>query len=131
MRPLVFAGFVLVAGCSSPAEDTSVQVDQVTFNPGCGVKPEADCSFGFVMSYVKNHADVETSVTHVTDNDARTVDITVSAAPSSQGHAPEAAHADADLGLLDVKVGQTYGVTVFDAKHAVLWSGSVDTIYHL
>ena len=131
-RATIFAGFVLLAGCSSPAEETSVQVDQVTFNPGCGVKPEADCSFGFIMTYVQSAADAQTLVTHVTDNDARTVDITVSSsASSSQGHNPQPAHADANLGLLDVKVGQTYAVTVYDAKHAVLWSGSVDTIYHL
>ena len=133
-RAAIFAGFLLVAGCSSPAEQTSVQVDQVTFNPGCGVVPESDCSFGFVMTYVQPAADAQTIVSHVTDNDARTVDITVSSSSSSsssQGHAPQAAHADADLGLLDVKVGQTYAVTVYDAKHAVLWSGNVDTIYHL
>ena len=128
-RAAIFAGFLLVVGCSSPAEDTSVQVDQVTFNPGCGVKPETDCSFGFVMTYVQSAADAQTVVTHVTDNDARTVDITISS--SSRGHEPQAAHADADLGLLDVKVGQTYAVTVYDAKHAVLWSGKVDTLYHL
>ena len=93
--------------------------------------PQSDCSFGFVMSYVQSSADAQTIVTHVTDNDARTVDITVSSSSSSQGHAPQAAHADADLGLLDVKVGQTYSVTVYDTKHAVLWSGKVDTIYHL
>ena len=129
-RAAILAGFLLV-GCSSPAEETSVQVDQVTFNPGCGVKPEADCSFGFIMTYVQSAADAQTLVTHVTDNDARTVDITVSSSASSQGHNPQPAHADADLGLLDVKVGQTYAVTVYDATHAVLWSGSVDTIYHL
>ena len=129
-RPLVFAGFLLAAACSSPAEETSVQVDQVTFSPGCGVKPESDCSFGFVMTYVKNAANVQASVTHVTDNDAHTVDITVATAQAS-GDQAQAAHADADLGLLDVKVGQTYAVTVFDAKHAVLWTGKVDTTYHL
>jgi hypothetical protein len=129
-RTLILAGFLLAA-CSSPAEDTSVQVDQVTFSPGCGVKPETDCAFGFVMSYVKNYADVQTTVSHVTDNDARTLDITVSSGPTSQGHDPQVAHADADLGLLDVKVGQTYDVTVYDAKHAVLWTGKVDTLYHL
>jgi hypothetical protein len=130
-RASIFAGFLLVAGCGSPVEQTSVQVDQVTFNPGCGVVPESDCSFGFVMSYVQASPDAQTIVTHVTDNDARTVDITVSSSSQSQGHEPQAAHADADLGLLDVKVGQTYAVTVFDSKHAVLWSGNVDTIYHL
>lgn len=130
-RAAIFAGFLLAAGCSSPAEQTSVQVDEVTFNPGCGVVPQSDCSFGFVMSYVQTQADAQTIVSHVTDNDARTVDITVSSSPSSQGHNPQPAHADADLGLLDVKIGQTYAVTVFDAQHAVLWSGKVDTIYHL
>ena len=127
-RPLFFAGFLLLAGCSSPAEDTSVQVDQVTFSPGCGVKPESDCSFGFVLSYVQNRANVE--VSHVTDNDAHTVDITVATASPASGELA-ATHADADLGLLDVKLGQTYAVTVYDAKHAVLWTGKVDTLYHL
>ena len=130
-RPLIFAGFLALAACSSPAEETFVQVDAVTFSPGCGVKQEADCAFGFVMSYVKNRANVQASVTHVTNNDAHTVDITVQTAPVD-GEGEEAiAHADADLGLLDVKVGQTYAVTVFDAKHAVLWTGKVDTVYHL
>ncbi len=126
-RTLVVAGFVLLAGCSSPAEDTSVQVDEVTFSPGCGVKPESDCSFGFVMTYVQNRANV--AVSHVTDNDARTLDITLSTARADDTKAN--AQADADLGLLDVNVGQTYAVTVYDAKHAVLWSGKVDTLYHL
>jgi hypothetical protein len=127
MRPLVFAGFLLALGCSSPAEDTSVQVDQVTFNPGCGVKQETDCSFGFVMTYVQINANV--AVSHETNNDARTVDITVQ---TSQGQSTEqATHANASLGLLDVKVGQTYDVTVFDTKHVVLWTGKVDTLYHL
>jgi hypothetical protein len=124
-RPLVFAGFLALAACSSPADDTAVQVDQVTFSPGCGVKPESDCAYGFVLSYVKNHANV--AVSHVTDNAAHTVDITV----EGQGSGADMSHADADLGLLDVKLGQTYAVTVFDAKHAVLWTGSVDALYHL
>ncbi|HEX4517436.1 MAG TPA: hypothetical protein VH054_28015 [Polyangiaceae bacterium] len=104
-----------------------MQVDTVTFSPGCGVKPESDCSFGFVMTYVENRANVE--VSHVTDNAARTLDITVSSVSPDDTHAN--APADADLGLLDVNVGQTYAVTVYDAKHVVLWSGKVDTLYHL
>jgi len=130
MRLLVSAGFLALAACSSPAEETFVQVDAVTFSPGCGVKPEADCAFGFILSYVKNRADVQASVTHVTDNTAHTLELTVETS-SSQSHEVETTHADADLGLLDVKVGQTYDVTVFDAKHAVLWTGKVDTVYHL
>jgi hypothetical protein len=123
-RTLVLAG-LLLAGCSSPAEETSVQIDQVTFSPGCGVKPEADCSFGFVMTYVQSRANVQ--VSHVTNNDAHTLELTVEAAEGDG----VGGHANADLGLLDVKVGQSYDVTVFDAKHAVLWTGKVDTIYHL
>jgi hypothetical protein len=126
-RTLLVASFVLFAGCSSPAEEASVQVDAVTFSPGCGVKPESDCSFGFVMTYVENRANVE--VAHVTDNDAHTLDITVSSAKADETLAN--VQADADLGLLDVNVGQTYAVTVYDAKHVVLWSGKVDTLYHL
>jgi hypothetical protein len=124
-RPLVFAGFLLLAACSSPADQTSVQVDAVTFSPGCGVKQETDCSFGFVMTYAQNRANVE--VSHVTNNDARTLDITVTTT-QVEG---DGTHADADLGLLDVKLGQTYDVTVQDSKHAVLWSGKVDALYHL
>ena len=125
-RAAIFAGFVLLAGCSSPVDETSVQVDAVTFSPGCGVKTESDCSYGFVLTYVQNRANV--AVSHVTDNDARTVDITVA---SSNGDEMQATHANANLGLLDVKLGQTYTVTVFDAKHAVLWTGKVDALYHL
>jgi hypothetical protein len=126
-RPLVFAGFLVAVGCSSPAEESSVQVDAVTFSPGCGVKQEPDCSFGFVMTYVMNRANVE--VSHVTDNDAHTLDITVSSEGSGDG--TKGSFANANLGLLDVKVGQTYSVTVLDTKHTVLWSGKVDTLYHL
>jgi len=127
MRPFVFAGFLLALGCSSPAEETSVEVDQVTFSPGCGVKQETDCSFGFVMTYVENHANV--IVSHLTDNTAHTDDITVEG--QGFGSGATMGHAVASLGLLDVKVGQTYAVTVYDPKHAVLWSGKVDTLYHL
>ena len=131
-RASIFAGFVLLAGCSSPVDgSTSVQVDEVTFSPGCGVKPESDCAFGFVMSYLATRQGVQTSVSHATDNEARTLDITVEATGGNGTGALMDGHASADLGLLDAKPGQTYAVTVYDHDHVVLWSGSVETLYHL
>ena len=50
---------------------------------------------------------------------------------SSSHQATEVEPRDADLGLLDANVGQTCKVSVVDRKHAVLWSGKVDTVYHL
>jgi hypothetical protein len=131
-RTTVLAGLFALAGCSAADVTTSVEplVNEVSFSPGCGAKTDApDCSFGFVMAYA-SYPDVETAISHVTDNTEHTVEITVDAWSSSHT-ATEVLPRDAELGLLDAKVGQTYKVTVVDRKHAVLWSGKVDTVYHL
>ena len=124
----LFCG-LLVSACSADATSSSSEltVNAITFAPGCGaLTPQNDCSYGFVMSYMQS---TDVTVAHETDNVAKTVDITVDVA-DSQIHTtvqPE----DKDLGLLDAKPGQSYAVTVYDRKHAVLWSGKVDTLYHL
>jgi hypothetical protein len=147
MKTALFAGLLLLVGCSA-ADPTDTSVDQlgkkkyhyepsvndVTFNPGCGIKSETptDCTFGFVMNFVKDYADLETSVTHVTNNTTHTLEITVDTWSYSQIHSMIAVHPeDDDLGLLGAKVGQTYKVTVYDRKHVVLWSGKVNSAYHL
>lgn len=147
---ILLGGLVLLGACSSSggdATDTSIDelgkkhyhyeptVNDVTFNSGCGIKPQdpnTDCSYGFVMSYVKDYADLTTTVTHTTNNTAHTVVITVDTWSYSQIHSMIAVHPENDdLGLLDAKVGETYKVTVEDRKHAVLWTGKVATLYHL
>jgi hypothetical protein len=129
MTRMLLAGLFVLVGCSADVT-TSVEplVNEVTFSPGCGAKTNApDCSFGFIMTYV---LDVEVETTHVTDNVARTVEITIDS--SEQAHSTSAAQPrDVELGLLDAKPGQTYAVTVVDRNHAVLWTGKVDTVYHL
>jgi hypothetical protein len=110
-------------------------VNDVTFNPGCGIKPldpSTDCSFGFVMNYVKDYVDLETTVTHTTNNTNHTVEITVDTWSYSQIHSMIAVRPeDDDLGMLGTKVGETYKVTVQDRKHVVLWTGKVATLYHM
>ena len=145
---ILLGGLFLLGACSSgDATDTSIDelgkkhyhyeptVNEVTFNGGCGIKPidpNTDCSFGFVMNYVKDYADLETTVTHTTNNTNHTVTITVDTWSYSQIHSMIAVHAeDDDLGTLGTKVGETYKVTVEDRKHAVLWTGKVATLYHL
>ena len=128
-RTALLGSLFLLAGCSAADVSTSGEplVNEVSFSPGCGAKTDApDCSFGFVMTYV---LDAEVETTHVTDNVARTVEITVD---SNEVHSTNTVPPrDVDLGLLDAKPGQTYAVTVVDRKHAVLWTGKVDTVYHL
>jgi hypothetical protein len=144
---ILLGGIVLLAACSSgDATDTSVDelgktkyhyeptVNDVTFNVGCGIKPTkpTDCSYGFAMNYVKDYVDLETTVTHVTNNTARTVEITVDTWSYSKIHSMIAVEAENDdLGLLDAKVGEAYKVTVVDRKHAVLWTGKVNTLFHM
>lgn len=144
---VLFGGLVLLSACSGgDATDTSTDalgkkkyhyepsVSAITFAPGCGVQTttQTDCSYGFVMNYVKDYADLQTTVTHSINNTAKTLDVTVDTWSYSQIHpmvmvGPE----DKDLGLLGAKPGETYAVTVYDRKHVVLWSGNVDTLYHL
>ncbi len=146
-RAALFGGLLLLAACSSgDATDTSTDalgkkkyhyeptVNEVTFAPGCGIQTstQTDCSYGFVMSYVKDYADLETTVAHRTDNVAKTIDVTVDTWSYSQIHSMIAVHPeDHDLGLLGAKPGSTYTVTVYDRKHVVLWTGKVDALYHL
>ncbi len=143
----LLGGLFLLSACSgTDATDTSTDalgkkkyhyepsVNDVTFNPGCGIKTttQTDCTYGFVMNYVKDYADLETTVTHSVDNTAKTVDVTVDTWSYSQIHSMIAVHPeDDDLGLLGAKPGTTYKVTVYDRKHVVLWSGKVDALYHL
>jgi len=147
-RTTVFGGLVLLlSACSAgDATDTSVDelgktkyhyeptVNDVTFDAGCGIKTTTpqDCTFGFVMNYVKDYADLETTVTHTVDNTKLTLDITVDTWSYSQVHSMIAVHPENDdLGLLGTKVGETYKVTVYDRKHVELWTGKVATLYHM
>ncbi len=143
----LLGGLLLLSACSSgDATDTSVDelgkkkyhyeptANDVTFNAGCGIKPTepTDCTYGFVLNYVKDYVDLETTVTHVTNNTSHTVVITVDTWSYSQIHSMIAVKAeDDDLGLLDAKVGETYKVTVVDRKNVVLWTGKVNTLFHM
>jgi hypothetical protein len=144
---VLFGGLVLLSACSSgDATDTSTDalgkkkyhyeptVNDVTFNPGCGIKTttQQDCNYGFVMNYVKDYADLQTTVSHSTNLSAKTIDVTVDTWSYSQIHSMIAVHPeDHDLGLLGAKPGTTYDVTVYDRKHVVLWTGKVAATYHL
>ena len=141
--------FVLPLACSgSDAVDTSTDelgkkhyhyepsVSDVTFNAGCGVidpqNPPTDCTYGFEMTYVKDYADLKTTVSHTTHESTHTIDVTVDTWSYSQIHpmimvGPQTY----DLGMLGAKAGETYDVTIYDRKHVPLWSGKVATSYHM
>lgn len=147
IRPmLVLGGFFALAACSAGDVDTSTDelgktkyhyepsVSEVTFHGGCGIyNPDnKDCSFGFEMTYTKDYADLKTTITHETDESKKTVTITLDTWSYSQIHpmimvGPETD----DLGLLGTKAGEKYSVKVEDRKHHELWSGKLETLYHL
>lgn len=143
---LVLLGGFVLAGCSgADAVDTSTDelgktkyhyepgVTDVTFNSGCGIpEKNADCNYGFSMTYEKDYADLTTTVTHHTDNTNKTVDITIDTWSYSQVHSMIAVGPQVDdLGLLGAKVGEKYTVTVHDRKGHDLWTGKVETLFHL
>jgi hypothetical protein len=146
---LFLGGVFVLAGCGGDGSvDTSTDelgktkyhyepsVSDVTFNAGCGVieknQPEADCSYGFSMTYDKDYVDLTTTITHDTSNSAQTIEITVDTWSYSQIHSmiAEGPQTD-DLGLLGAKVGEKYKVKVVDRKGHSLWTGSVETLYHM
>jgi hypothetical protein len=144
----VLGGVFALAGCggsggelidtSSDALGTRYHyeptIEDVSFNAGCGIPTEGqtDCTFGFTMTYQKAYADLSTTVTHTTDNAAKTVDITVDTWSTSQIHPMIVIGPQTDdLGLLGADVGEKYEVTVHDRKDHVIWSGKVETLYHL
>jgi len=110
-------------------------VSDVTFNGGCGVvqnPPQQDCSYGFVMTYERSYIDLKTAVSHTTDNTKHTITITVDTWSYSKIHpmvmvGPE----KYDLGTLDAKVGTSYAVKVVDRNGKSLWSGKVQSLYHM
>jgi len=110
-------------------------VEGVTFNGGCGIvtdPPQQDCSYGFVLTYTKAYADLETKVTHSVNNTKHTLKITLDTWSYSQIHPLIATEPeDDDLGMLGTKAGHAYTVTVVDRDGVVLWKGQVDSQYHL
>jgi hypothetical protein len=108
-------------------------VEDVHFNGGCGIyKPNQDCTYGFVLRYTPEYIDLKTTLSHQTDNGAKTIDVTVDTWSYSQIHPMVAVGPEnLDLGTLDAKVGSTYKVTVHDRKGVSLWSGKVSFLYHL
>ena len=145
---MLLGGVFVLAGCGGDGSiDTSTDdlgktkyhyepsVSDVTFEPGCGVIEQGqtnDCTYGFVMTYDKDYIDLTTTVTHETNNTKKTIAITIDTWSYSQVHSmvAEGPQKD-DLGLLDANVGEKYAVTVSDRKGHTLWSGNVETLYHL
>jgi hypothetical protein len=148
MMGAVALGVAALAGCSGTGDVISTSTDDlgktryhyepsvedVTFNAGCGIATDSqtDCSYGFVMTYVKDYVDLKTTVSHKTSQTHHTIDVTVDTWSYSKVHPMIAVGpVTYDLGTLGAKAGETYTVTVYDRKHVELWSGKVDALYHL
>jgi hypothetical protein len=110
-------------------------VEGVTFAGGCGVvtdPPQTDCAYGFALKYSPAYADLTTTATHSVNNTAHTLHITLDTYSYSHIHPAikEGPQTD-DLGLASAKVGEAYDVTVADRNSNVLWTGKVNTLFHL
>lgn len=108
-------------------------ISNVSFDGGCvpSNQPQ-DCAYGFELRYTKQYVDLQTTIKHTTNNVTRTITITVDTWSRSKIHSmmmvgPQ----DDDLGLLEAKVGQPYAVKVVDRNGKSLWSGNVNTLFHL
>jgi hypothetical protein len=110
-------------------------VTDVTFHGGCGIAtnpPPKDCFYGFALNYSPAYIDLTTTVTHSVDNTAHTLHITVDTWSYSHIHSHVVPSADVDdVGLASAKVGEPYMVTVVDRNSNVLWTGKVNTLFHL
>ncbi len=108
-------------------------VSDVSFDGGCGISnlPQ-DCAYGFELRYTRQYIDLQTTIKHTTNNTTHTITITVDTWSRSQIHpmvmvGPQ----DDDLGMVDAKVGEQYSVKVLDRNGKSLWSGKVNTLFHL
>jgi hypothetical protein len=148
MNRFAFAAlFVLPLGCAMSTDTTDDQADELSriysepkvsdvhFQGGCGVvtnPPQQDCSYGFALDFTKSYIDLKSSVSHTTNNNTRTVTITLKTWSTSNVHSHVMPQEQTeDLGLLDAKVGENYTVKVVDQANKTLWSGKVATLYHL
>ena len=110
-------------------------VTGVTFHGGCGLAtnpPPKDCFYGFGVDYTKAYIDLTTTVTDAVDNNAHTLRITVDTWSYSHIHSHVVPGEDVqNLGMAGAKVGVPYAVTVVDRNANVLWTGTVNTLFHL
>jgi hypothetical protein len=103
---------------------------------GCGVidpnDPHPDCSFGFVLNYTKQYADLTAKISHEVNPGKKTITIKVDTWSYNTVHSLIAVHPqDEVLGMMGTKAGTKYAVTVIDRKGAKLWTGSLMAPYHL
>jgi hypothetical protein len=155
LRSLALVLALPLAGCAAQTADTTTDdgvaqstdelgkakhhyepgVSGLVFNGGCGIvmnPPQQNCSYGFEMTYERSYVDLKTTVSHKTDNKAHTITITVDTWSYNTIHpmmmvGPE----KYDLGMLDANVGQGYTVKVVDRTNKSLWTGKVQTLFHM
>jgi hypothetical protein len=107
-------------------------VQGLRWAPGCGVvRPDGTgCPVGFVLTYTKSYFDLQTTITHRTDDKKHTITITLDTWSTGTVHSMIAVRPqDELLGSLEAQVGHTYHVTVEDRHHHELWSGDATPVY--
>jgi hypothetical protein len=110
----------------------SPKVSGVSFQVGCGLAEQRECTYGFVLDYQPSYVDLTTTVTHSVNNTNHTLHITVDTWSYSTIHPALEPEAETyGVGLASAKLGHEYTVTVVDHNSKVLWTGKVTPLYHL